>query len=224
MRRRINFANVVATLALLFSMSGGAFAASHYLISSTKQVSPKVLKKLRGKTGKRGPAGSTGAEGAAGKTGATGSTGATGATGVTGNQGVPGEEGPEGAEGPIGPSAAYEEKSLTSSNLFTKAKTISVVVPAGSYDITAKAQEQNPEVINTGTVTCELKPEGEAALDSMVSALAAKGEATAVLHSGFEKGSGTATILFTCSETAGSSKEVLLIHPTLSAIKVGALH
>jgi hypothetical protein len=31
-------------LALVFAMSGGALAAKHYLVSSPKQISPKVLK------------------------------------------------------------------------------------------------------------------------------------------------------------------------------------
>ncbi len=44
MRKRLTYANVTATLALVFSMSGGALAASHYLIKSTKQISPKVLR------------------------------------------------------------------------------------------------------------------------------------------------------------------------------------
>ncbi|MHB8240434.1 MAG: hypothetical protein ACYDHN_00430 [Solirubrobacteraceae bacterium] len=44
MRKRLTYANVTATLALVFSMSGGALAASHYLIRSTKQISPKVLR------------------------------------------------------------------------------------------------------------------------------------------------------------------------------------
>jgi hypothetical protein len=42
-RRRLSYANVVATLALVFAMSGGALAASHYLVNSTKQINPKVL-------------------------------------------------------------------------------------------------------------------------------------------------------------------------------------
>jgi cytoskeletal protein RodZ len=46
MRRRLNYANVTATLALFFAMSGGALAAKHYLINSTKQINPKVLKAL----------------------------------------------------------------------------------------------------------------------------------------------------------------------------------
>ena len=35
---------VIATIALVFAMSGGAYAAKKYLISSTKQISPSVLK------------------------------------------------------------------------------------------------------------------------------------------------------------------------------------
>jgi hypothetical protein len=82
--RKFSYANVAATLALFFSMSGGALAASHYLINSTKQINPKVLKSLKGKTG------------ATGLTGAIGTTGATGATGATGKEGLPGKEGPQG--------------------------------------------------------------------------------------------------------------------------------
>jgi hypothetical protein len=98
-RTRLSYANVVATLALLFAMSGGALAASHYLVNSTKQINPKVLKKLRGARGPRGatgatgPTGHTGAQGAKGVTGPKGSDGAKGdrgERGETGNQGVPG--------------------------------------------------------------------------------------------------------------------------------------
>ncbi len=78
MRKRITYANVVATLALVFAMSGGALAAKHYLINSTGQISPKVLKSLRGRTGARGK---------------------TGATGAAGTAGAPGKEGPRGLEG-----------------------------------------------------------------------------------------------------------------------------
>jgi hypothetical protein len=94
-RRHLSYANVVATLALVFAMSGGALAASHYLINSTKQINPKVLKKLTGKTG------------AAGATGATGAPGATGPAGPKGAQGVPGIQGEEGFEGEPGTARAY---------------------------------------------------------------------------------------------------------------------
>jgi len=75
-RRRVTFANVVSVLALMFAMSGGALAATHYLITKESQISPKVLKALKGDTGPRGatgPAGATGATGSQGPAGAAGS-------------------------------------------------------------------------------------------------------------------------------------------------------
>jgi hypothetical protein len=85
MRRRLNYANITATLALFFAMSGGAFAAKHYLINSTKQINPKVLKTLRGNRGPAGP---------------------TGAAGITGKEGPAGKEGAAGKQGPPGPFVA----------------------------------------------------------------------------------------------------------------------
>jgi hypothetical protein len=43
----MTYANVAATLALMFSMGGGALAASHYLITSTSQIKPSVQRSLR---------------------------------------------------------------------------------------------------------------------------------------------------------------------------------
>jgi hypothetical protein len=89
-RRHLNYANIVATLALVFAMGGSAIAAKHYLITSTNQISPKVLKKLKapGKTGKTGPQGPTGSLGAAGSLGGTGLQGAKGNGGGTGADGI----------------------------------------------------------------------------------------------------------------------------------------
>jgi hypothetical protein len=47
MRKHLSYANVVATFALLFAMSGGALAAKHYLLNSVSQINPRVLSKLR---------------------------------------------------------------------------------------------------------------------------------------------------------------------------------
>jgi hypothetical protein len=80
-KRSLNYANITATLALVFSMSGGALAANHYLINSTKQIKPSVLKSLKGAAGKPG---------SAGPAGPTGPTGATGAQGAQGPVGAPG--------------------------------------------------------------------------------------------------------------------------------------
>ncbi len=95
-RRRVTFANVMLTLALVFAMSGGAYAAQRYLITSTKQISPKVLKALKGSAG---PAGSPGVQGAAGPQGAQGPQGTSG---VNGEKGEKGEAGPRGEPGPKG--------------------------------------------------------------------------------------------------------------------------
>ncbi len=88
----MSYANVVATLALVFAMAGGAAAASHYLITSSKQISPKVLKELK-TAGPRGTAGAAGAGGPAGPAGPAGANGTNGAPGTEGKQGAQGPEG-----------------------------------------------------------------------------------------------------------------------------------
>lgn len=92
-RRKLTYANVVATLALVFAMSGGAYAASKYIITSTKQINPKVLSALKGKNGKNGVNGTNGVNGAAGKEGAPGPAGEKGAAGTNGTEGKAGTAG-----------------------------------------------------------------------------------------------------------------------------------
>ncbi len=70
--RKLTYANVVSTLALVLVLAGGtAYAANHYLITRTSQIKPSVLKQLRGRAGQSGAAGATGATGAAGISGYT---------------------------------------------------------------------------------------------------------------------------------------------------------
>lgn len=98
-RRRLTYANVAMTLALVFTMTGGAYAASKYLIISTKQIKPSVLKQLTGKTGlagKEGPKGANGTNGANGEKGAPGTNGTNGDPGANGKSVVAGVE-PKGA-------------------------------------------------------------------------------------------------------------------------------
>ncbi len=87
-RKRFTYTNVIATLALVFAMSGGAYAAHRYLITSTKQISPKVLKALQGK---RGPVGLPGPAGLQGSAGAAGAKGEKGDPGTNGKDGTNGE-------------------------------------------------------------------------------------------------------------------------------------
>ncbi|MGC2374859.1 MAG: hypothetical protein WA484_13385 [Solirubrobacteraceae bacterium] len=82
--RRFTYTNVAMTLALVFAMTGGAFAANKYLITSTKQIKPSVLKQLQGKSGKAGPEGKAGAAGLPGKDGTNGINGQGGTPGVNG--------------------------------------------------------------------------------------------------------------------------------------------
>lgn len=112
-RRQINPATIMAFVALIFTMTGGAFAVtghgggsggrgSHLTTasagragSSNSMVAVAARKKSKPKGGARGPAGPKGATGATGPAGPAGPTGATGATG-TGTPGVQGNEGKAG--------------------------------------------------------------------------------------------------------------------------------
>jgi hypothetical protein len=95
----MTYANVAVTFALVFAMTGGAYAANKYLITSTKQIKPSVLKQLQGKAGANG---AQGAAGPAGAGGAQGPSGPQGPAGPGGGPGAPGKEGPQGKEGKEG--------------------------------------------------------------------------------------------------------------------------
>ena len=47
MKRRPSPATIIASVALFFSLTGAGLAASHYLITSTRQIAPNVLRQLR---------------------------------------------------------------------------------------------------------------------------------------------------------------------------------
>jgi hypothetical protein len=71
-RRHITYTNVAATLALVLAMSGGALAASRYLINSTRQIKPSVLRYLHGRNGVNGLNGLNGRNGRNGLSGRNG--------------------------------------------------------------------------------------------------------------------------------------------------------
>lgn len=102
--RHVSYANVASTLALLLAMSGGAYAARHYLISSKRQINPRVIRELRGQRGRTGRTGATGERGPAGARGAQGPAGPGGAGGPTGPEG--GGAVGRSSVGPTGPTGA----------------------------------------------------------------------------------------------------------------------
>jgi hypothetical protein len=98
-RRKPTPTAVIAIAALVVALSGTAVAARHYIITSTSQIKPSVLRALRavgakGTTaiaGPQVPAGAVGPQGPPGAAGLQGPPGPTGLTGARGPQGVPGD-------------------------------------------------------------------------------------------------------------------------------------
>ena len=100
---QLSYANVAATLALFFALSGSAFAGAQLFVSGAnvkdhsltgidikkgslglKSLSPAARAKLKGAVGPAGMTGSQGPQGPAGQQGALGPQGATGPQGAAG--------------------------------------------------------------------------------------------------------------------------------------------
>lgn len=142
-RSHLGYANIVATLAFLFAMSGGALAASQYLINSTKQISPAVLKKLEGRVGPRG---------------------ATGPPGIAGANGATGQRGEQAEDGTIGYSASgFGPTYLDSTPRVVLEKTL----PAGHYivsgNVAIQARGEKPGTID---LHCSLSDEASSLDDA----------------------------------------------------------
>jgi hypothetical protein len=216
-------------------MTGTAFGARHYLVTSTKQISPRVIKKLRGTRGPRGPAGTAGAQGArgpVGETGPAGPAGPAGATGPSGSTGPAGPAGDPGATGPRGPSDAivgFDDAGGTFGDPGVPT-TISTLanVPAGRYVYTAKFNVTSaPSTGGPYTVSCQLRRVGSSNFDTIGIGVrdisSAPGTpSTAEAQAGTlvvgEDAPTVSDVTLTCSRNAG-----LFMTTTISNVKIEAL-
>ncbi len=113
LRKHFSYANIVATTALVFAMGGTAIAAKHYIISSTHQIKPSVLKELKGNKGPAGPPGPAGAAGAAGAPGSAGKEGTAGLSALASLPSGQSESGDYGIGTPGGKSGEILEQTVS---------------------------------------------------------------------------------------------------------------
>jgi len=97
---------IVACVALVAALGGGAYAASGGLTGKQKKEVEKIAKKYAGQPGATGAAGSAGPTGPAGAKGDTGAKGETGSAGSNGSPGGPGANGKSVVATQIGPGEA----------------------------------------------------------------------------------------------------------------------
>lgn len=117
--KRPSITTGIAVAALLMAMAGTALAGSHYLITSSSQIKPSVVAKLRGRTG------------------TAGATGPQGPLGPPGQQGAGGPQGPAGAPGPSGASATALWASVAATGTVTANSGLTGIV--SSYPSTSPA-------------------------------------------------------------------------------------
>ena len=154
LRRNLTPGTVIAFVALVFALTGGAFAATGGDGGSHAVVSATVVKKKH-KAPPRGPAGPKGATGAAGPAGAAGAPGAQGPAGAKGETGAAGTNGTDGTNGTAGANG----KSVTSTAL--SAGNHTGHCPEGGSQFTVGATESyacNGEKGAEGNIKASLSP------------------------------------------------------------------
>jgi hypothetical protein len=111
---------IVACVALIAALAGGAYAASGGLTAKQKKEVKKIAKQFAGKPGATGATGPAGSPGAKGDTGAAGTNGKDGTNGTDGKNGTNGTNGTPGAKGEAGMCSAEEpECSLAAGGVLT---------------------------------------------------------------------------------------------------------
>jgi Collagen triple helix repeat (20 copies) len=155
LRTRFGIPGLISTVALVFAMTGGAFAAK-YLITSPNQIKPSVLKKLKGP---KGATGATGAQGPAGLAGAAGEKGANGTNGTNGKDGTNGTDGTDGEDGKsveVDPATAFDCEELGGAIVKEEGAT-----EAEEIEVCNGKQGEDGEPGEDGTFSTEPLPPGE---------------------------------------------------------------
>lgn len=112
LRKHLTPSVFIALIALVFALTGGAFAAtgggssSHATLTASAAKSKAKSKTKAGARGPAGPAGKNGTNGANGAAGAQGPAGPQGAAGGKGETGSPGTDGTDGTDGTNGTNGA----------------------------------------------------------------------------------------------------------------------
>jgi hypothetical protein len=124
--RRPSPALLLSIAALVVALGGTAVAAKKYVITSTKQISPKVLAQLRGRSGP------------------------VGADGLPGPRGTDGAPGAPGAEGPAGPSSIVSATRTKYDNFTIGPVAELTALPKGAWLVVASLTA----VGSTSDLTC----------------------------------------------------------------------
>jgi hypothetical protein len=119
---------VFATALVFALMTGSAWAGSRWLIASTTQIKPSVLRQLKGERGGRGPAGPRGAAGVQGPAGATGA------------------QGPAGSSGAVTSTVVTAQTTISAAAYMTPANsTVTATCPAGAVAVGGFAEAYNAD-------------------------------------------------------------------------------
>lgn len=205
-RPRLTYANVVATIALFCALGGGAYAATQLPKNS---VGTKQLKKDAVNSNKVKDGSLLGKDFKAGQLPA-------------GKDGAPGPAGPRGETGPRGPSEAYADRTEGEIAIGSGTAVASLIVPAGSYVVTGKAN-----VFNNGiqaSADCAITV-GATKLDQAELELGASAGINflpiAVL--GSFSATGTTAVQLACTEQDAPGVDIRVSDRSLIATRVEAL-
>jgi hypothetical protein len=194
LRKQIQPATVMAFLAMVFAMTGGAFAVTGHgaagpgkatgtRMNAGDGASATAAKKSKSKTiGKAGPRGPRGAAGPTGPAGPQGLAGPQGSAGAKGESGTPGANGTNGTNGENGVSATTESFTGKQHGCDTGGVLVKSASPEASVCNGKNGQTGFTETLPPGKTETGIWAAGPAANETFVSisfTIPVRGEVTA---------------------------------------------